>query len=184
MYTFWQVVAGTPWWVYCFFIILISASLEARKPRFVSFNQLLITPVTMITIYFLALYYLIEFSTAHVLMWCCMMTIGIVIGWLQCKSLGLQAVRDSKRFYVPGSSIFLIITLILLGFGIYAARLYILNGLDIEFTPALFHQAKYAAWLVLAYGLFTGMYLGRLLYANHCLRVGPFFVANTVTTSH
>lgn len=176
MYTFWQALAITPWWFYLLAIMLIHISFAALKPRFISFKELLLTPTFFMTFYLVALYYLIDLTSLNIILWICMMIAGCVVGWLQCKTLGLKANPESGQFYIPGSSLFFVFCLLITSFALYILRYYLTQVSIIPITPTLFHQTKYGAWLVMTYGFFTGSFLGRLLYAKHCLRLGPFYL--------
>lgn len=163
----WEIAANTPWWVYLLFIYLVRMGFLARKPRTVPVRMLFILPSILIVFSIFSLYHIVQLNAANLLIWLGAIFLGIGIGWLQYYSLRIKAVRNEEKLYVPGTWGLLIIVLV-----IFAIKFYF--GYELTIDPSLFLQAKYSFWLLSVYGFFTGLFLGRLIYALRCIKSGPY----------
>ena len=167
MYAFWQIIATTPWWAYLLLMYIVNIGFAARRPRYLHYNQLIIAPSVLTTLFLLTFYHLLPWQLVYLAVWGAMIPLGAVLGWLQYKHLKIKAIRHTAKLYIPGTWSVLIIMVLL-----FSLKYYL--GLKISFDATTLQQPKYIWSLVTAYGLFTGLFLGRAFYAQRCLQMGPF----------
>src|SRR5689334_10534566 len=104
LYTFWQMIANTPWWVFVLFFYLLSIGFGATKPSNVPLNKLFIFPIVIIVLSIVSLYHTLPIITATEYgLWAITFLAGIAFGYLQYKLQGVKAIPGSKEVYIPGS---------------------------------------------------------------------------------
>ena len=162
----WEAIANTPWWVFVLFIFLVRIGLLARKPHIISMKQLLILPIMFFALSLVAIFNL-KFQTINLLLWAGAILFGIVLGWLHFRLLKISAIKEKAMLYVPGSWNVLIIILTL-----FALKYY--YNYEIALNSQMLNNPKIIMVLMLSYGLFTGLFIGRITYAFRCLRTGPY----------
>jgi hypothetical protein len=162
---FWQVLGNTPWWVYVVFVFLIYVGINARKPRILPVRQLVTLPSIFLVLSFIGLYEHEQLSSHNIFLWLIAMLPGIFLGWLQFHALRIKAIKNTNTLYVPGS--WLILGIVML---IFIIKYYIGYREDTD-THFIEHAAR---WMLLLYGFFTGLFIGRLAYAVRCIKFGPY----------
>src|SRR3990167_10036300 len=98
MNTIWDILEGTPTWVWVLFIYLMIIGFKARKIHVVSLFKLFILPALF---FILAIYYLIvNFSSdvTAIFIWIIAFGVGTVLNWIIYKNLTLQA--DKKKHLI------------------------------------------------------------------------------------
>ncbi len=161
----WEVIANTPWWVFAILVYLIRVGLLATRSRVVHIRRMLTVPLIFIGLSFVSLYNNPQLSNNQIAMWVGAFSIGSILGWLQFKALKIKAVKKTSSFlYVPGTWSLLTIILTM-----FAIRYY--YGYENTIDPAI---AQSKPWIFFAYGLFTGLFAGRIAYAIRCIKTGPY----------
>ena len=165
MNNIWQMLSNTPWWVYVVFIVLLQIGFAARKPRIVPFKRLIILPLIFLILSLVGLWEHEQFTLHNVFLWLIAMLPGIFLGWMQFHALRIKAIKNTHELYIPGS--WLILGIVLL---VFAIKYYIGYHEDID-ARFIEHAAR---WMLLLYGFFTGLFIGRLSYALRCIKYGPY----------
>lgn len=166
MYTFWQTVADTPWWVFVLFLSLVYMALAATKARVITLHQLFLLPFVLLTLSIIAAYTILPLTWNDLFFWLTSMLGGSGFGWIQFKVSNVHAIKKTNHLHLPGTWTVLIFVLILF-FIKYNMGYLTLND------PAAFKAPSYRTFIVSVYGLFMGLSLGRLFYAITCLKRGP-----------
>lgn len=166
-----ETIASTPWWVFVLFAYLVRLGFAARKPRYIPFRNLFFLPAIFVVISLFGLSELIGFTEKNMGIWIAALLIGSVLGWLHFYFIKIKAVKNEATLYLPGTWSLLIIILAL-----FTSKYFF--GFQLAIDPQLLQQEKYLIiWLSL-YGLFTGLFFGRAMYAIRCLRRGPYMTNN------
>jgi hypothetical protein len=163
----WEKIADTPWWFFLFVIGFISLAWVATKPKIIPIKNLLLMPAIYIPFSLLSIALTIPINRIVVLLWLTGTLTGIVIGWLHFRILNIKAVKNKSSLYVPGTwSLFGLILLIT------ATKYY--YGYSLMIDPKIFIQAEYVNYFITLYGLFAGIFIGKIIYSLRCIKVGPF----------
>lgn len=166
--TIWEIIAGTPWWVFGLFIYLSYAGFLATKPQIVPLKTLFIIPVIFVFMSIISMFTVLHITLNNLGLWCAAGLTGCALGWLQFRAMKVKAIRNEAKLYMPGSWLLLVIVLIL-----FACRYYI--NYEVALDPAFLSQSKYTSYIYIIFGLFTGLFAGRLLFARRVLKAGPYF---------
>lgn len=167
--SFWEMVANTPWWVYLIFTYLIYISFLATKPRVISFRQLLILPSIFITLSIISLSTILQIDAYNIFLWSSALFLGIPLGWLQFFLQKIKAIKNESKLYIPGTwSLFFFCLFI------FAAKYY--YSFELAIDPKSIASSPYAPYILLLYGLFTGLFIGKLFYSLQCYKSGPYLV--------
>jgi hypothetical protein len=166
----WQAIANTPWWVFALFVYLIKVGYTATRPRIIPINAMLIIPTIFLALATIGLFKLTNLNGVRFAWWLSAIIVGGSLGWHLCKSMGITAIKDSQRIHVPGTWSVLIIFLIL-----FIIK-YFLNYEMTTHADFLKH-ALARDLLLISYGGTTGFFIGRIYYAIHCVKNGPYLQA-------
>lgn len=166
-----EILADTPWWVFLLFTYLMWVGFSATKPHQVHIKTLMLFPVMLFVFSIMSLF-AAQFTVGHFLLWLSALGLGTSLGWLHYQSLRIKADKHTKKILVPGTWILLLIILC-----VFIVKFYF--GYELAIHPHFIFQPKYYIGLLLVYGLLTGLFLGRFLYARHCLRAGPYLETPT-----
>lgn len=169
-YTIWASIANTPWWIFAFFLYLIWIGAAATTPRIVSFRSLFILPSLFLLLSFAAMTATVKLDLLHFLSWQVCVVFGIGLGYLQCRLLKMKALKNERALYIPGTYSLLILLAV-----IFILKFY--SGFDLGFLPSFLLHGDHSQWLVGAYGLGMGLFIGQFLYAFRCLKNGPYHTA-------
>ena len=167
----WETIANTPWWLYVFFIYLSWMAYLATKPRLVPVKSIFIFPVFFITLSIISLYLSARWNLLYISIWAAALVTGTLLGWLQFRLLKIKAVKNKSLLYMPGTWSLLVII-----FTLFIAKFYF--GFDGAIHPNQLSNPHFIRWIFLLYGIFTGLFIGRITYAVRCLKKGPFVPEN------
>ncbi len=152
--SFWQILEGTPWWVWVLFAYLLKIVIQASRPRVVSLYRLLIGPL-----FFVAL---TVHTVTQVPMYiqnaaCLVISLfaGISLGFWQISRLSLKVDKQKKLIHLPGSYATLILIIIIFASKFYFAYTQAIN-------PEIVSSWAFALPLLAISGLCTGMFIGRV----------------------
>lgn len=166
-YTIWQVIANTPWWVFLVFILIVRVGLLATKARTIPVKNLFIIPAIFFVMTLVNMYFFVSFTLLNLSIWLSTLLLGLFAGWLQFRSLNIKALKNEAKLVVPGTWSLLVILLTIFVIKYYAGYQFVID-------PEVLKQPKYVYGLLTLYGLFTGLFIGRLLYSLRCLKYGPY----------
>lgn len=166
-HSIWQVIANTPWWVFFLFVYLIRVSYVATKPRIIPLKSMLILPSIFVTLSIFGLANIIKLDSYNILLWLAALLVGSSLGWLQFYALKIKAIKEGNKIYIPGTwSVFFIVLTI------FSIKYYF--NVELALDPASIAASKYGPIFILMYGLFTGLFFGRLAYSIRCVKSGPY----------
>lgn len=160
-------VANISWPFYLMLIYLIYINYKNTKPSLIPIRKLLLIPVLFIliggfTLRAAPLHYSISIS-----LWLTGLATGSMIGWMLYKYQPVQAIKESKQLYRPGSWSSLIILFMVLG-------MQAVNFISSVYRPTLLSQQWYILLWLFMYSSLAGLFLGRFAYSLRCLKVGPY----------
>ncbi len=169
----WEGIASTSFWFYYFFLVLVYFGVQTRRPRV----QRVINPVILPVVFFflsgVCFFLLPTINPYLALGWLGLLSFGIALGWLQAALFRVKPLPDHRHVYVAGSNRFLIfLAFFAIGWLIYLGMGARLRPL---LDPQLILSESYLSYIVLAYGLATGLVIGRSLRLIYTLKHGPFY---------
>lgn len=167
-YSLWGAIAETHWWLYVIFIWLAFASFNATKPRQISMKLSIIHPMILAGILLIMLPFVIKLNVYKISILIFAITPGLVFGYLQFHFQKIKAIKNTARFYVPGSWTVFIVLMILL-----MVKLYYYNY-PIILDLSIMQQENTSRIIVLLLGFLIGINIARSLCLYRCMKVGPF----------
>jgi hypothetical protein len=175
--TIWQTIASTPWWMFLFSAYFIWVCYNATKPRIVTIRQLTVMPLFIISLSVMSMCAMMKtVSYFHYALWLGMFLLGTGLGYLHFLMLNIKAIKSLNSVYLPGTwaPLFIILSL-------FISKSYF--GYQFTFDPQTLVDPEYAILIILAYGLFTGLFIGRLGYALRCMKSGPFTLLTSASNA-
>jgi len=167
-YSFWQIIALTPWWTYVFIWYLLYLSFKATKPRIVSLYTFILLHVICMALILIGLVSLIQINSTNLMLCLGSAFGGIFLGWLHFRLIKIKAIKHEAKFYLPGSWLLLIVIILLV------SAKYYLFGYQVFFDPQVLKQEKYLSYILIISGLILGLFIGRMLYVLRCIKHGPY----------
>lgn|GEM_PF-1323183 len=162
--SFWQTIAATPWWVYLFSAYLLRLSIVATQPRSIPVKTLanaLSLFVALSVFMLIALYQ--NITLAHLSVWVGTLFLGTGLGYLQFDRAKVKAMKETASIHLPGTWLILVLLI-----------LFVLSKWYFDFplhvTPQYLLSPAYTLWCLFLYGLLTGIFVGRFIYAWYCLK--------------
>lgn len=163
----WENIADTPWWFFLAVLGLIWMAWLATKPKTVAVKSLFLIPVIYIPLSLASIFLSFPITPASVFIWIGATMAGTVLGWLHFRVLRIKAIQNESRLYIPGTwTLFILLLLIAVSKYYY--------GYSFIIDPQYFIQAKYATIIVALYGLFAGLFIGKVIYSLRCVKYGPY----------
>src|SRR5579872_860196 len=101
---FWQILKGTPWWVYVLLIILVRMGLRSIKPRTLTLQRLCVIPLVFIIWSVLKLYqnHALEFPSL-IFWWVLSLSIGVYFGVKEVSAWKIHVDKVKKTITIPGN---------------------------------------------------------------------------------
>lgn len=165
----WEVIAETPWWFYLLFIYLLNIARLLSRTRIMPIKNLIIFPAIFFALSLIGIFFMIKLNVQNILIYFEMLLLGSFLGWLHFRLQKIKALKNEAKLVIPGSWTLAVIVIIL-----FATRFYFRYEL-LQINPDILRQPEYASYFMLFYGLITGLFLGRLAFAIHCYKRGPYF---------
>ncbi len=160
MNTFFEILKGTPTWVYALFCYLTFVGLKASAPQVIALKKLFILPVifTVWSFYTLVTKFPVTMYTSTV--WSFSVLAGYYLGWYLNRPSIIQADKLKRLIALPASWVPLISF-----FLIFAAKYFF------GYTYAMHPEAKlnflyYGPHIALS-GIISGIFIGKLLCFYH-----------------
>lgn len=168
----WQMIAETPWWKYVFAAYLVSIAYQAAKPHIITLRSLQYGVVSLVALSLICITKFIHINADTLSHWLVMFLLGGGLGWLQFSRYRLQAIAGEKKLLIPGSRFL---------FFIIPAAVFLKYYFDVplSFDVSTLPSANLTILLMSLFGFSTGLFLGRLSYAAHVVKSGPFLAAAT-----
>ncbi|WP_087691310.1 MULTISPECIES: DUF6622 family protein [unclassified Pandoraea] len=157
-------LSHVPMWVGFLFLALVGLGLSATRTQQKPLWAALAMPVAMTLFSAYGVANTFGASTPSLIAW----TSAVVIVVVMRAALGIWGdvrwLPESRRVLVPGSWMPLVWML-----AIFAMKFAV--AVQLAMHPALHEQGSFAAWISLAYGAFTGVFLGRGLAIRRAIRL-------------
>ncbi|EKD71347.1 MAG: hypothetical protein ACD_46C00204G0001 [uncultured bacterium] len=167
-YDFWQSIASTSWWYFLIFSYVIFMGVLSTKTRVVEIkNNIFILPTLFFISTISTLIIAKQFTLKNAGIWAVGILIGYAISWLQLRFSKIRAIRNENKLKVPGS------WNILMTLGIVLVVKYY-TGYNFTFDIYAYDPTHLFFWLAGLYGLFSGLFLGKMIYCHRCIKFGPF----------
>ncbi|OGT63630.1 MAG: hypothetical protein A3E85_01595 [Gammaproteobacteria bacterium RIFCSPHIGHO2_12_FULL_45_12] len=168
----WNTLANTPWWLYAAYFFMIRISFSSLKPQILALKSLIPFPILCALVSAITLFATPSFTSGRIAYWLTGVLTGMLLGSLQFRLMKIKAILHEPKIWIPGSPA-LLIALIVFGF----LRTYYNWSLTIDMS--LLAQPDHALKIAGILGLLTGLSVGRILYALHCLKQGPYLTPAT-----
>ena len=165
----WQTIAETPWWKFAFVAYLIYLVYMTTKPRIITLRSLQygVFSLTALSVIALATVTVTHINPEAFSRCLVMFLLGSGLGWLQFSRYRLQAIAGEKKLLVPGSR-----TLVFIIPSIIFIKYYF--NFQISLDASSMPIEKLTVLLMTLAGLSCGLFIGRLFYATHVVKSGPF----------
>jgi hypothetical protein len=150
------ILSSTPTWVYILLAYLIFIGIKSSKTNVVSIIKLAVIPIIFSVMSVETLTSSFNLSDLTVGIWAISIIVGAAIGFIQIYRLKLKVDRKNLLIKVPGTWSTLILVLI-----IFASKYYF--GMELAMDPNFAHQSIFEFTMLAISGLFTGMFVGKLL---------------------
>lgn len=155
-----EILKGTPWWVYAIFCYFTVMGLKATKPSIIPFKKLFILPVIFTVWSFYSLITSFQITMLTSLTWSFSILAGYYLSWHVHRSKPIQADKMRRLIALPGSWAPLLSFLI-----IFASKYFF--GYTFAIHPeARASIAYYGPYIALS-GTITGFFIGKLLCFFH-----------------
>jgi len=150
---FYEIITGTPWWVYLLLIVLIYRGVRSLSPRRMKLMKLFIMPIIFVFLFSSKM----GADPATYLMF---LAIGCCLGWFLYRKMQIKADKIKKIILIPGS----IIPLILIIFGFCQGYF---MGYETAVHPEIFHIVWVSILMVSISGILSGIFIGRTALYLH-----------------
>lgn len=115
----WQILKGTPWWVYLLFVVFIRLGLQALKPRTVTVQRLILFPLVFLVWSGLRLYQHEALGFPSLIFWWVVcLGLGAFLGAKEVSSWKIHVDKQKNTLTIPGnySTLVLILAIFILNF--------------------------------------------------------------------
>ncbi len=151
-----EIIQNTPIWVFIFFVFLVFLGLSQTKDKKSSISKILIFPILMLLLSYLGVVSAFGFDFQSNISYLFGLAIGVYLSYF--FKIPRKSTYDLKEglFFIKGSFLpfYLIMSIFLLKYyvGVVTAK-------ELEFI----HDISFIVLISFFYGLFSGIFLGRLL---------------------
>lgn len=173
MQSIWPWLAAIPKWVYALVFLLIYLGIKATRPIIVPFKNLFYTPILFITLSLFSIWYTLPLTQFNIAVWVAAALLGAGLGWVQFTLLRIRGIKNTHNIYVPGTWALLLLVL----FFVVVTRFI---SYKLTADPSLIRNTAYAPHFMFLYGIFSGLFMGRLARAGCCVFFGPFIEADAI----
>lgn len=165
--TIWDSLANTPWWIFIAYPYFLYLSYQATKPRFIAYSAFRNTAIIFTIAATLFLIFTKSFKPSQAGMWSAALIAGIAIGWIQFQILRIKARKNDLSLRTPGNWL---LVLLVIGTMYYQYQ----HGYNSVFSLSNLNNSRLIAWLPIIYGLLSGAFIGKAIYAKRCIMNGPY----------
>lgn len=151
-----QIIHGTPLYVWAILAFLIQRGVMASRERELSLQKLCIIPLVMTGLSLQGIHASFGFGGVAPLAWLAGALLGGALGWRLIKPAAIVA--DTARASIRQAGSWLPLVLML---SIFCMKYAVAVALAI--TPALRQELGFVATAAALYGIFSGIFTGRLL---------------------
>lgn len=163
----WERIANVSWVTYAFFIYIIIIGFKSTKPSVISIRSLRYMACLFFILSLIWFYSYIHLTMYNLFILITTIFLGTLLGWLHFRLVKVKAIKNQQQIRFPGSWLMLIVT-----FALLISMFYL--DLDFFSFSLMITTPAYALSLLALYGLFTGLYIGRLIYSVRSVKNGPY----------
>jgi hypothetical protein len=165
---FTQILTHTPIWVWIVLAVLVKLGLSQTKPHDVSLVRVTILPLVMLALSASGVLSAFGYFPVALGGWAAGVGIALIFARNAIAVRGATWSTETQKLHLPGNWVPLALMM-----GIFATKF--LAGISLAMEPALATHVVFAGLCSLAYGAFSGLFLGRGLYlrslATHGMRL-------------
>lgn len=163
----WNIISGTPWWIFVLFVYLFKVSIASRKERIQDIYPMAIMPLMIIILSLHTIYSYELISPIFIIYAVLGKILGISMGWGINRKANITVDREHHLLQMPGSwlNLYLVIILFILKYS---------SGYIKSACPWILTNYSYDSTIVVTAGFFTGVFLGRFLNCLYRFKIGPF----------
>jgi hypothetical protein len=164
-----QVITHTPPWVWGLLCALLGLGWMQSRPRRVDRWQLLVLPLTLLLVGMWSMAPGLVAQPLAAAVWVASLVLGLRLGLKLPRASATRWLPDQQRLQMPGSwlPMLIIVTIFVLRY---------VTGVAQALHPEWRHQFGVQATLAVAFGVLSGLFLGRaagLWVLTRSARVGP-----------
>jgi hypothetical protein len=153
---FQQIIVNTPIWVWAILAFLIYRGILSSVDQEVTLTRLLIIPIIMLLLSAQGIVATFGLSLDTTLSWAAFMAIGTLLAYLSFGHANVQALPAKGAVFQRGSW-----TPMTLMMGIFVTKYAV--AVTLAMQPAHAHEFIFTTGVCALYGLFNGVFIGRLL---------------------
>jgi hypothetical protein len=152
--TVWQILTHTPVWVWLMLSALLILGVMQSRPRLVARWQLLALPLALLLLGLWSMAPGFAAQPLAAVVWLASLVLGGRVGLKLPRASGTRWLQTQQRLQLPGSwmPMLIIVTIFVLRYVVGVAQ---------AMHPALRGELSMQAALALAFGLLSGVFLGR-----------------------
>ena len=151
-----QIIFNTPIWVWAILAFLIYRGMLSSVDREMPLKRVLIIPVIMLALSAQGIVSTFGISTATALSWLPFTAVGAALAWALFRRDSVKALPHKRAVFQSGSW-----TPMILMMGIFLTKYVV--GITLAMQPNHAHELLFAAGVCALYGLFNGVFIGRML---------------------
>lgn len=151
-----QIFSHTPLWVWAILVFLISRGVQASRDRELPLRSAFILPLVMLALALQGIANAFGIAAATLLPWAIGALIGAAFAWSRGKGASLRVAPDRSSVFMRGSWAPLALMM-----AIFLTKYAVAVTLAIQ--PALHGSTVFVAMVCAVYGVFSGLFQGRVL---------------------
>lgn len=158
---------STPAWVFILFVFLIYRGIKACFEQTVQLRKLFILPIIFTILSLHTLINKLNINDVLIYIWLMASTLGAVIGWQIASKQKIKINQKKGLLHLSGSPFTLIAILL-----IFIVKYYF--GYKLSSTPNITSHLSFDILMIGLYGIFTGVFVGRLGNYFYRFKKGPY----------
>lgn len=151
-----QIITHTPLWVWAILAFLMYRGFLASKDRELGLRAIFVIPAVMLVLSLQGIAGSFGFTEASVASWVASVLLGSVISWKSVNNTNVRVLPEKASVFYRGSWAPMALMM-----AIFLVK-YCVNVI-IAINPSLRLDTSFIAAVCLAYGLFNGLFLGKML---------------------
>lgn len=149
-----DILEGTPWWVYVLFIYLLSIGIKASRPRGITLKQMMLLPAFLTAWSLYVLFDRLNGRYEFLALWAAAAAVGFYVGICWVKNIKFSVDKVRRLIYLKGNWATLILILAIFFIRYTFGYLYTVRP-ELIFNSTLFSIDTCST------GLIVGFFLGR-----------------------
>ncbi|MFJ2988070.1 DUF6622 family protein [Collimonas sp. NPDC087041] len=151
-----QIISHTPLWVWALLAFLVYRGLLASVDREVTLRKISVIPLVMLALSWQGMSAIFGITPLTALCWCASAAVAAALNWRLFRSDRVIPYPERGVLFQRGSWLPLVLMM-----GIFVTKYTV--AVLIAVQPQLAHESAFVATVCALYGIFNGMFIGRLL---------------------